>query len=376
MRIRCEPWYILEKIKNKEKNMAFLGQKLFQYPKISVGIDLGDLSVKIVQLENNNNQSKILSMGSIAIARGAITDGEIHDSAAVASAIKRALSSAWPKKITIKKVICSVVDRKAFARIFSFKPKAGVKIEDSVRLHVEGILAGSLENFYYDWEMVNNAFAKKEGEISILITAVSRKAADSLAEVMKTAGLELAAIEIESVANSRSLISFSKNSKTMMVIDIGDRRTTLAIFKEGIPYCISSIPVSGQTMTMNIAGSLGISYDEAERMKLAHGVTSDISGDILLKILTPMMDTLGHEIGKSIDFFAKNFSSADTIDEIVLGGGGAAMKGLAEYLGKKTHRRVTLANPSVNVQTSPEELRIDRKTFVRYATAIGLALKQ
>ena len=339
-----------------------------------VGIDISDLSVKVAEIERKGSHCRILSLGSAPIPSGAMRDGEIKDRSAVVSAIRKAILLAGPKKITSKKIVCSMSDRKAFSRLVSLKSDDTVNIEGAVRESLNQRLATPLEHFYYNWKIVGNQFLKKDDSTNILITAISKFLADDLAQIAKEAGLHFEAFEAESVANSRSLLGTSGKSKMRMIVDIGDRKTTMAAFREGIPCFVSSVPICGQSMTLNIAGSLGISQKEAENMKMTHGIASPVEGDVLLKILVPMVDVLGNEIKNAIQCITRDLGYSSDVHEIVLAGGGAATKGLSKYLANMTGCRVVVANPLTNLEMSPEELRAGRGSLLRYATAIGLAL--
>ena len=78
---------------------------------------------------------------------------------------------------------------------------------------------------------------------------------------------------------------------------------------------------------------------------------------------------------KTIDFYGEMSKQSQSVNKIILCGGGSNMKGLAEYLNQRIKKEVVLGSPWINLNLGSGLPVINKEISVRYATAIGLALR-
>ena len=83
--------------------MSFLNKKIFDNSANIFGLDLSDLSVKVVKLEKHGHEERIASYASVSLPIGCISDGEIKKKEQVVAVIKKAIAMAGPKKIKTKR---------------------------------------------------------------------------------------------------------------------------------------------------------------------------------------------------------------------------------------------------------------------------------
>ena len=216
---------------------------------------------------------------------------------------------------------------------------------------------------------------QEKGKMSVLVVAVARSVVDQFQAVLESAGLEVVGLETESIAQARSLLAEKAENSTTLIVDIGDRRTSFLISIGSTPCFTSSVPLSSQMITDAISKSMHLSFQEAEELKIKHGLGSLALKSPVLKAAEPVLENMAVEIEKSIDFYTNNLKYSTTIDSIVLCGGGSNMNGLLPYMTRRLGRPVEFGNPWVNVRLGREIPLIDRRRSVQYSTAIGLALR-
>ena len=355
--------------------MSFLNKKICSNSSSIFGLDLSDLSVKLIKFENNGVEEKIVSYGCVSLPVGAVSDGEIKKKEQIVVAIKKLFETSGPKKIKTKKVICSLPETKAFLRIISIPKMNDNEIGEAVKWEMEANIPLPLEQVYYDWQIVTEALTTEKNKINLLVVAVSKTTVDETIEVIEMAGLEVVGLEIESIAQSRSLLCCDDYKKTVLIVDIGDRRTSFSISKEGVPCFTSSVPLSGQSLSDVIAKGMGISFEEAEKIKLTHGIGCDPKNDSLFKLVEPVLESFSQEIERSINFYLSGLGYSKNIDKIIICGGGANTKGIVPYLSKKLGREIQPGNPWSNVNLGKKLPIIEKSQSLQYSTAIGLALK-
>ena len=355
--------------------MNFLNKKIFNNSASIFGLDLSDLSIKLVKFEKDGKGEELVSYGTIQLPFGTISDGEIKEKAQLIEAVKKLIGLAGPKKLKTKKVICSIPETKAFLRIISIPRMSEEEIGEAIKWEIEANIPLSLEQVYYDWQVVTESLPVEKNKISLLVVAVSKTIIDEIISVIEDAGLNVVGLEIESIAQARSLLSQTDYNKTVLIVDIGDRRTSFSIAKEGVLCFTSSVPLSGQSLTDTIAKGLNISIKEADAIKFNYGIGSDFKGDALFKLTKPVLENFLQEIEKSIDFYLAGLGYSNSIDKIIICGGGANTKGIVPYLSKNLGREIELGNPWANVDFGKKLPLIEKGQALQYSTAIGLALK-
>ncbi len=352
--------------------MSFLNKKLIGYSEKSFGLDLSDLSVKIVDLEEKGGMSRIASFGCASIAPGGIKDGEVAKRDLVTQAIKKALSACGPKKIKTKRVICSIPETKGFLRIVSLPKMKEEEVKEAIKWEIEANIPMSIDQVYYDWQVLDKKITKDIEKMDVLVTAASKKIIDELLATLEMAGLKPVGLEIESIAQAQSLVK-EDDKNTNFVIDLGDRRTSFLIMVGNTPCFTSSIPLSGSSITDSISKVLNMSFGDAEKIKFNYGIGSFSQQDYLFKAVEPVLENLVSQIQKSIDFYLTELWYSSAIDRIIICGGGSNTKGIIPYLSRKLGKDVELGNPWINFDQKRIPA-IERKQSVQYSTAIGLAL--
>jgi len=356
-------------------NMTFLNKKIFNDSASIFGLDLSDLSIRLVKLEKDGKEDKLVSYGTVPLPFGAVSDGEIKEKKQVIEGIKKLLEIAGPQKVKTKKVICSIPETKAFLRIVSIPKMSEEEISEAVKWEIEANIPLALEQVYYDWQVVTQSFKAEKNKINLLVVAVSKTIIDEIISVIEEVGLDIVGLEIESISQTRSLLSQADCLKTVLIVDIGDRRTSFSIAKEGVLCFTSSVPLSGQSLTDVISRGMTVPLKEAEEIKFNYGIGNEFKEDVLFKLMKPLLENFAQEIEKSIDFYLAGLGYSNSVDKIIICGGGANTKGLIPYLAKKLGWEIELGKPWSNVDFGKKLPLIEKSQALQYSTAIGLALK-
>lgn len=351
--------------------MSFLSKKIFNYESDVIGLDLSDFSVRVVKIEDKH----VVSYATCSLPNGCIIGGEIQKKDQVVSIIKKVIAIAGPRKIKTKKVVCSLPESKAFLRIISLPQMSDLEIGEAVKWEMEANIPLTLEQVYYDWQIIPQSLLPEKNKINLIVAAVSKSIVDQNIEILELAGLNPVGMEIEPIAQARGLLDEKDEQSTVMIIDIGGHRTSFSITKGGLPCFTSSIPICGRTLTDAIAKDLKISLEEAEKIKIAYGIGGSFKDELLLKMQEPVLKNLVQEIERSINFYLTGLKYSKNIDRIILCGGGANTKGILVYLSKKLGREIEMGDPWKNMKLEGEIHIINKDQSLQYATAIGLALK-
>ena len=348
-----------------KKNIINLEDKCF-------GIDLGDLFIKVLQLESDGSGDRIRAYAIAPIPEGSIEDGRIIDKQKVADVLKMAIASAGPKKIKTKKVICSLPESKVFLRVISIPKMEEAEIGEAIKWEIEASIPLSVDQVYYDWQLIGEANNKQ----NILTVAVSKEIVEDILEVFELANLEVYALEAESVAIARSLIENSATKGDVsLIVDLGSKRTNFVVAEDSLPFFTSSIPFSSNGVTDAIAKTLGVGNEEAEKMKISEGLSCCHNDDSVFNSIKAYLEGLAVEIEKTIDFYQNINTVSGDVNRIIICGG-ANLKGLVPYLAKRLEHKICIGDPWINLDFGGHLPIISREKSLQFTTAIGLAMRK
>jgi len=101
---------------------------------------------------------------------------------------------------------------------------------------------------------------------------VARKSLrESIQRCLQGAKLEVADIFIAPLLLSNYILSDTEKRSGCALVDFGAETTTVAVYEKNILRHLVVIPLGGNNLTNDIATSLHIEHDEAEKLKLTYG---------------------------------------------------------------------------------------------------------
>lgn len=347
------------------------------------GLDISDLSVKAVQLKKRKRGFILSSFGEFQVPPGVMERGQIKQEKELAAILKRVRSEVQGAKIQTPHVIASLPEEQAFLQVIQLPPMSSQDLEGAVRFEAENYVPYSLDTMEVGFERVEPV-VDHLNHVDVLLAALPKATVDPYIETLRLAGLIPLALEIESSAVTRALIHKETAPVPVLVVDLGATRTSFIVFAGYGLRFTASIPVSSSQFTQAIAQTMNIQAAEAETLKSQYGLEgTDASGKRVFEALVPYLSDLTLQIKKHISYYESHSGHehlerpVSAIQKVILCGGGANLKGLAQFLLKELHKEVSIGNPWVNIlPTSLEELPpLSFAESLRYTTAFGLALR-
>lgn len=353
------------------------------------GIDISDLSLKIVKLKENKGKIQVASFGKKEIPPGLIKKGMIEKEGEVAEIMKTALAETKGEKLKTRYAVCSLPEEEAFLKVIRLPKMTEEEIAEGIKWQLEPNLPLSLEEVYFDWQEVPSQSKKFS---YILIAALPKKIIDSYLLVFKKAGIMPVVFEIESQAAARSLLKGAKSLCPVIILDIGATGTGFTIFSGETVLFTSHIAISGKDFTDAIAEKLNTDVKTAEKLKIEVGLKTEFKVRIgensaekkkgeVFEALMPILNNLVSETQHYIDYY-KSYGTIEcvpdgVISKILLCGGDSLLEGLPEFLSSNLKLPVELGNPWVNILKpgQKETPQISYRESFGYAVALGLALR-
>lgn len=348
------------------------------------GLDLSDFSLKIAKLKRTAKGIVLASFGEFPVPEGLMEQGEIKKEKELQTVIQNALQKVQGEKLQTKRVIASLPEEKAFLRVIQLPKLKPEEVAQAVVFQAENYIPYSLETVYLDSQVVH-PLKNHLDHTDVLLASLSRTTVNAHLSLLQGAGLQVQALEIESLAQARALVHKESSLVPLLLVDLGATRTSFIVFAGTSLRFTASLPISSQEFTHAVARAMGVDADKAEELKRTHGLDSkeDPEGRQVLQALTPSLRQLVLQIKKYLDYYETHAThqhmtkEEKEIKKIILAGGGANLKGLPEFLAKELKAQTLQGNPWVNIlQTPPKVLPpLSFEESLRYSTALGLALR-
>ncbi|MCX6759196.1 MAG: type IV pilus assembly protein PilM [Candidatus Nealsonbacteria bacterium] len=351
------------------------------------GLDISDLSLKIVKLKKNGRFFDLASFGETQIKPRVVKKGEIRDQDKLAEIIKKAVREVKGEKLGTRNAVVSLSEEKAFLQVIQMPRLSEEDLKSAVIFEAENHIPLPIEEVYLDYQIIS-PLRNHLDHLDVLIAAFPKKIIDSYVTCLKKANIKPIVLEIESLAISRALIKDETTTRPVLLIDFGANRSVFIIFAGCSVRFTFSIPVSSQSFTEVVSRAMKIDLIKAEKLKIKYGLEEKSTkiGKEVFESLIPALTDLTEQIKKYLDYYQTHAfhehlpPNGKGIEKILICGGGAKLKGFTSFLSSELKIPVEIGNPWINilpptVQPKEQMLIYEKEESLGYTTALGLALR-
>lgn len=335
-------------------------------------LQLNGTSLKLIQLTERGGLIHVQAYDHAPLPKDVMNNDAITDAATLSQFIESTIETPEFGKITTRKVAITLPESKSFVRIIQIPKMAESEVENAILFEAESYVPMPMDQVYFDWRILQTG----NDTMAVLLVASPKDTVDSYLSVLETANLEVVAIEVESQSLCRTLVP-EDSTETALLIDLDSFKTNLIMVEKGNLQFSSSIPIAGNTFTDTIAQGMGITKPQAEAIKIKVGINNTPEYPNIRTILAPVLKNLSEEIRNVIRFHYDH--SDQKIDKVILSGGNARDKSLADYLAEELKDmgviKFELGAPWQNVPNIEPTLPLDEAESLHYAATIGLAIR-
>ncbi len=345
------------------------------------GLDISDETFKFAQLKKSRHGLALAAFGAGDFPRGLIVNGEIKQEEEVMKILKGAFAKPLYGKLTTHHAVCSLPEEHSFTRVIQLPKMNMSEAKEAIKWEIEQNIPMAISDVYYDWQIV--AMEQKGVEHQdVLISAAPRKIVDGYVSVIKKCGYVPRALEVESVAVSRSLVKGLQTDMPVLLVDLGATRTSFIIFSGTALQFTSSVPVAGNKMIGAISSAFSVSEEEARKLFFETGLDRNAREGKVYAALEPIVRDLADQIRSYISFYESHAmhehrkEGSVAVAKILLAGGASNLNGLNVYLGLALKIPVETGNPWANILKEPlkEVPELPYRRSLGYTTVLGLAL--
>jgi type IV pilus assembly protein PilM len=300
-------------------------------------VDIGYHSVKVLQVSLARKKGQVRRL---LTQKTGLTPSVPQDE--TPGYIVDALTSAWKEAgIKGKKVISAIPGRAVFVRQLRIPFVTGERLDRIVRYEAKQQIPFPVDQMKIDYHV----FPSEGGELEVTLVAVKRDIIEEHVGILRSAGLLPELIDVTSLALYNLQMDKPREEEGLVTafVNIGASTTDIVIENGGVLKFMRSAPVAGNALTMALERDLGVSFEEAEDLKVTQGSVAGGGGgapaegqadmgaavrDILESALERGIIT---EIRKSIDFFISQPEGL-TVNQIIVTGGTSRLPGIESFM--------------------------------------------
>ena len=375
-----------------------------------LALDIGTEYVKALIAKKSRGTLKIVGVGKAHEAPTNMFAGAIADIDGVVKTCEEALSKAEEMaEVRAKEVIvgiagelikgntASIKYRRAEADkpitddemaeiIEKVQKRAGEKARREVAIETNNpdvevrLINSALVSLRIDGYKVSNPIGFKGKEVIVQIyTAFAPLVHISAIErVCDELQLDLVTVAVEPFAVCRACLGNDLDSNfSGIVMDIGGGTTDIAIVEDGGVEGTKMFSIGGRSFTHQIASRLGLSYDEAEKLKLLAD-SPEMPEELRAKFEKAVERNL--DVWQSgVELAIEDFDQVETLpNQVLLCGGGAGLSAISETLATGDwYRDLPFSRRPIISLMDPDEIEgienhTDRQLDHTFITAMGL----
>ncbi len=342
--------------------------------KITVGLDIGFSTIRVVALAREGDASKLISLGSIAAPSPGMLSDTDSDLEAVATSIKKLLSAT---QIQEKEIVIAMPESKVFTRVIDDLPSlTDSELSSAIRYASEEFIPMPLADVNLNWQVLLRSDSKgKDARTVVLVVASPKNIVAKYIKVLQMASLKPKALETEIIAVTRSLVGNNTFSPSTPIVRLGVSTTDFATVSKGLIWLTRSISTGGMSFTRSLVQQFKFEVLQAEQYKKVYGLLEDQLEGKVFEALKPIADIIVGESKRMIQAFEVKYPQSP-IKRVVLSGGGAKMPGLVIYFANNLGLEVQEADPWYSIARDKSLISKLSQDASSYSLAVGLALRE
>ncbi len=349
----------------------------------AVGIDIGESSVKVAELEYVRGKVYLASCDVVDFGLVPGEGAENRDEIVI-EVLRRIFEE---KKLRSKVSILSVSGQSVFIRTVKLPMVGKAKLDRIVRYEAQQQVPFPIEEIAWDYQVIPpRAGAPEkaaEGGVDVRLVAIKSELVDQIIRPAVSIKLypEIIDVGVLAMYNCLDFVGLDL-VECQAVLEIGARTTNISVISNREIWT-RSVPIAGNTFSREIKNAMKIPFPEAESLKLQHGVLLDparvkeLHMEEYEKAVNGVLIRFVAEVTRSFSFY-KTQICPDDIKKVHLIGGVSEMKNLDRVLEERLKLPVTRLDPVSLIPVRPEFGILFDVSSVGHllGTAIGLALRR
>jgi type IV pilus assembly protein PilM len=350
-----------------------------------VGLKIGATHLAAAEIANKGGP-RVVRTARSALERGIIVGGELRESEELAQALKTFFRK---NRLPRNCVRLGISNNRIGVRTFEISgiddPK---QLANAIRFRAQETLPIPLDEAVLDYRILEDRLgADGVRTRKVLLVVAYRELVERYLAACRKAGLKLIGIDLEAFALLRALGDPSRGTAStedagLVCVSIGHDRSTLAVSNGEICEFNRVLSWGGASLDLALARALDLTPSESEPIKHSLGLGEGGEDGLLdarhadnaRKAMAAELQNFARELVASLRFYQEQPGSLG-IGEIILTGGGAACRGLAEELDRVIGVTVRIGDPLGRVKVPRKVRKTTTGSVGSLAVAVGLGIE-
>lgn len=347
-----------------------------------IGMDIGSHSVKLAEIEDTKKGKLLKNFGIIGLPQDAIVEGAIKEMEIVSSAIKTLYKQL---KLKNKNVVTSISGYSVIVKKISVQRRGEAELEATIQDEAEQYIPFDINDVNLDYEILLPGGAAEDekeakgdkGFMDVMLVAAKKDIVEDYVSLLHLTGLTPAILDVDAFAVQNSFeLGAQETSGCYAIVNIGAEELGINAVKNGISIFTRDSSYGGYQINEAIMSKFGVSYEEAEKIKLGGTKIENKEKGLLEDIFASVVTGWVNEIKRALDFLTTTYPD-ESIEKIYVSGGSCRIPGFKRYLEIETEIPVEEMNPFVNLQINDKVFDPKYLSYMapQAAVAVGLALR-
>lgn len=290
-------------------------------------LDIGSSAIRVVQLHGSGANRALVKYASVPIDVKLAQSDAPADQVKIGQTIAALVNDAG---IATKNVVVGLPSGKNFVTIVDLPRVSPQELKSTIKYQADQYIPMAADEAKTDSVILGNSPVDPE-KMEVLLASVSNKFSEQRTDMLESIGLNVIALEPDSIALARALSPLENSTNAQLIVDMGEYATDIVVTLQGAPRLIRSIPTGGQNLIKAAVQTLNIDENQAKQFVYKFGLDqSKLEGQIY-RALESTAEVVASEVQKSIKFFSSRYPNVQ-LSGIITSGSAAVLPGFHQYL--------------------------------------------
>ncbi|MEW5702492.1 MAG: type IV pilus assembly protein PilM [Candidatus Zixiibacteriota bacterium] len=336
-------------------------------------LDIGANALKFVRLDRHADGYSLSAAGIREMPTEAMVSHEIKDRDAIILNIQGLIDQCDPRTTD---VAVSIAGHGVITDKFEVDHRTGSEAEETILLEADQRSPFDVDDVSMDYHILRTD--PDRGKMEVLLVAARREFLSEYLHLVEDAGLKVSLVDTDAFAVLNSyVINYDIDpERVTALVNIGFDTTNVIFLKDGAYHSTRDVSAGGRMLYEVIQREFRLNQELA--LKVLKGeLETSVDQDMLRATVRSAAAELLTGLEVAFSYF-RTLAKTDSVDWIVLSGGGALIPFLPECVQSKLNVPIEIANPLRNIEYDPELFGgIDpEKIAPLLAVGVGLASRE
>lgn len=346
--------------------------------KTIVGLDFGHGVIRAaeVQPERGRHPATLVRYHEVRVPYDSIREGVVVDEDTVVGALESLRGAAG---FGTKRVVLGIGSQQVLIRELLVPAMPLHVLRETLPFRAAELLPLPADQAVLDYYPVEEVEDASGPMLRGLLVAATKESVVSNIRTVRRAGFKVADVDLIPFAVIRAQ-PLADRGGVKLFVHVGATSTSVVVTAKGVPQFVRMLPNGGRDLTAALVDSLGLPMDRADEMKRRYGIRTDPSdpqSQFVARVNAEGARDIVQAARSTVAFYENaHQDEGSRVDGVVLSGGGAQLRGLAEEIGETTGLPIVSARGDGGIRLGA---RIDETSMllagVSPAVAVGLALR-